>query len=81
MRATKPTYQDVMDACHRLADEHGDRCRFESIGQSHEGRAIPMLTKTPVPTIEPSPKKVAPMTPSSRRSRCGDGVVGDTARV
>jgi len=31
--------------------------------------AMPMLTNTPVPTIEPRPIIVAPPSPSSRRNR------------
>ncbi len=46
MPATRPTYDDVMTEAQALAAQVPGYCTFETIGQSVEGRPIPLLTLT-----------------------------------
>jgi len=46
MRATKPTYEDVMAECERLARNVPGYCKLDEMGKSVEGRPIPLLRLT-----------------------------------
>jgi len=61
MPATRPTYEDVMEECHKLTSEAPALCKFDEIGKSAEGRPIPLLTLTD-PAVPVSQKPVIYLT-------------------